>query len=151
MVMHTSQLYRSRENRVIAGVAGGLAEYFQIDASLIRLIWICAIFCWGGGLLAYLLAWLIIPERKHHSDTAAPFQSAATSSEDQAKTSSDDSAAATTAKPEFTGSPMVGLILIAIGLFLLLKRILPWHWFQYGWPLFLIIGGVWLLVKPKKI
>ena len=57
------KLYREKEGRKILGVCMGIAKYFDIDPTLIRLIWIITIFCFGGGLLAYLLAALILPER----------------------------------------------------------------------------------------
>lgn len=59
----SKRLYRSRIERKIAGVCGGVAEYFEIDPTLVRLGWVVAIFCCGGGLLAYLLAMIIIPEK----------------------------------------------------------------------------------------
>ena len=55
------RLYRSRQDVVIAGVAAGLAEYFQLDVSLIRVIWGIAGFM-GFGVFAYLIAWFIIPQ-----------------------------------------------------------------------------------------
>lgn len=57
----TKRLYRSDENKMICGVCGGIAEYFDIDPTVIRLAW--AIFCCmgGGGLLAYIIAAIIIP------------------------------------------------------------------------------------------
>lgn len=58
------RLYRSRKNRVLAGVCGGLGEYFNIDPVIIRLIWAVLVLVWGVGILAYLLAWLIIPLEK---------------------------------------------------------------------------------------
>jgi len=57
------RVYRSRKQRMIAGVAGGLAEYFEVDVTLIRLLWVLVALCVGGGLVAYLIAWLLIPER----------------------------------------------------------------------------------------
>ena len=56
------KLYRSRTNRKIAGVCGGLGEYFGIDPTLIRLAVVFFALWWGGGLLAYLIAWFVIPE-----------------------------------------------------------------------------------------
>ncbi len=54
------KLFRSRTDRMLCGVCGGIGEYFNIDATLIRLIW--AIFCLtGGGVLAYIIAAIIIP------------------------------------------------------------------------------------------
>ena len=63
MVKKTKKLYRSTSNRVIAGVCGGLGEYFGVDPVIIRLIWVLTVFFGGTGLVAYLIAWLIIPEK----------------------------------------------------------------------------------------
>lgn len=57
------KLYRSNSNRMICGVCGGVGEYFNIDATLIRLVW--ALFCCtGGGILAYIIAAIIVPDKK---------------------------------------------------------------------------------------
>ena len=56
------KLYRSRQNRKIAGVCGGLGEYFTIDPTLVRLAVIFFSLWWGVGLLLYLIAWFIMPE-----------------------------------------------------------------------------------------
>ena len=57
------ELKRSRTDRMIAGVCGGIGDYLGIDPNVIRLIWVgVSIFTVGTGVLAYLLAWLIIPE-----------------------------------------------------------------------------------------
>ncbi|KAA3661499.1 MAG: PspC domain-containing protein [Calditrichaeota bacterium] len=56
------KIYRSQYDRVIAGVCGGVAEYFNIDLFLVRVIFVLAVF-WGGvGIIAYIAAWIIIPE-----------------------------------------------------------------------------------------
>lgn len=58
----TKRLYRSRSDRWIAGVAGGMGEYFNIDPVVIRLIWVILLLPGGlPGLIPYLLCWLIIP------------------------------------------------------------------------------------------
>jgi phage shock protein PspC (stress-responsive transcriptional regulator) len=62
------KLYRSRENRKVGGVCGGIAEYFDFDPTLVRLGAIVLIFIWGAGILAYIVAWAIIPERPAHID-----------------------------------------------------------------------------------
>ena len=58
----SAQLYRSRLNRKVGGVCGGLADYFQIDATLLRLVWAISILVFGTGLLVYLIAWAILPD-----------------------------------------------------------------------------------------
>ncbi len=55
-------LRRSKTNRKLAGVCGGLGEYFGIDPTLVRLAWVLLIFCAGGGILAYIIALIVMPE-----------------------------------------------------------------------------------------
>jgi phage shock protein C len=75
------RLRRSAADRKIAGVCGGLAEYFGVDSTAIRLLWvILSILCGAviGGVLAYLLAWLIIPSSKSTAmSTAEPLSPSA--------------------------------------------------------------------------
>ena len=56
------QLRRSTENKVIAGVCGGIAEYFGLDPTLVRLGWVLFCALGGSGVLAYIIAAIIIPE-----------------------------------------------------------------------------------------
>ena len=57
------RLYRSRRNRMIAGDAGGLAEYFNIDPAIVRLLWVIALLPGGiPGLLPYVIFWIVVPE-----------------------------------------------------------------------------------------
>ena len=56
------RLYRSRDNSMIAGVCGGIGEYFDIDPTFIRLLWILFIFAGGSGILVYIIAWIVIPQ-----------------------------------------------------------------------------------------
>ena len=58
----TRKLYRSRTNRQVAGVCGGLAQYFNIDATLIRVLFILLAVLGGSGLVLYLAMWIIVPE-----------------------------------------------------------------------------------------
>ena len=55
-------LERPRRGRKIAGVCLGLARHFDLDPTVVRLIWVLTIFVGGGGLIAYLVAWLLMPE-----------------------------------------------------------------------------------------
>ncbi|NLL20761.1 MAG: PspC domain-containing protein, partial [Firmicutes bacterium] len=63
-----NRIYRSQKYRVIAGVAGGLAEYFNVDVVLVRLLWVISIFAGGGGVLAYIIAWIVIPEENRENE-----------------------------------------------------------------------------------
>jgi phage shock protein C len=57
------RLYRSKKDKKIAGVCGGIAEYLNIDPTIIRLIWAISILFWGVGFLAYLIAWIVMSEK----------------------------------------------------------------------------------------
>ncbi|MGN1183301.1 MAG: PspC domain-containing protein [Faecalibacillus sp.] len=59
------KLYRSRVDSMICGVCGGLGEYFDVDPTIVRLIAVVLIFGWGSGLLAYLVAAIIIPKNPY--------------------------------------------------------------------------------------
>ncbi len=58
------RLYLSNENKILGGVCGGIAEYFDVDPVIVRLIWVLAALAWGAGILAYLIAWIIIPRKQ---------------------------------------------------------------------------------------
>ena len=55
------RLVRSSTDKKIAGVCGGLAYYFDLDPTLIRVLWLLAVLCAGTGLLAYLILWIALP------------------------------------------------------------------------------------------
>ena len=57
------RLYKSTKDRKIAGVCGGIAEYMNADPTIVRLIAIALVFGWGSGLLAYIVAAIIMPEK----------------------------------------------------------------------------------------
>ena len=69
--MAVKKLYRSSDNKIIAGVCAGLAKYLDVDPVVVRLVWVIAtLISMGLGVLAYIAAWIIIPEepagrRKH--------------------------------------------------------------------------------------
>ncbi|MBP5538865.1 MAG: PspC domain-containing protein [Bacteroidales bacterium] len=56
------KLYRSKNDKKIAGVCGGLAEYLNVDSTIIRLIWLACILLCGFGLLLYAIAWIVMPD-----------------------------------------------------------------------------------------
>lgn len=58
----TKRLYRSKDNQMIAGVCAGLGEYFSVDPTVIRLIFVLATIFGGYGVVAYIILWIILPE-----------------------------------------------------------------------------------------
>lgn len=68
------RLHRSRKEKIIAGVCGGLAEYFNIDPTIVRLIFALLLLAFGSTLIIYLIMWLVVPQTpiekidQNHSD-----------------------------------------------------------------------------------
>ncbi len=60
--MSPKRLERSNQNRMISGVCGGIGEYFNIDPTIIRLLWVVFCIAGGSGILAYIIAAIIIPQ-----------------------------------------------------------------------------------------
>jgi phage shock protein C len=104
------RLYRSRDERVLAGVAGGLAEYLDIDPSLVRVVWvILALFSGGAFLIVYIVMALVVPEEPWVplasppglAGTSAPMgdQPGAAPSSSESATAAGDTAAASAGAP----------------------------------------------------
>ena len=71
-VIARKRLVRPREGRKVAGVCLGMAEYFDLDITLVRVVWLIAAFFGGGGFLAYIIAWIVMPEEPHLLPAQAP-------------------------------------------------------------------------------
>ena len=63
------RLYRSQDERMLGGVAGGLAEYFDIDPTLVRLAFVFASLYIGFGLLPYIILWIVVPKEPEQEET----------------------------------------------------------------------------------
>lgn len=131
------KLYRSRTDSIIAGVCGGLAEYFDIDPSLVRVGAVLLTLAWGAGLLAYLVLWLIVPQKPLESSLA----------EEGGETGAQSPVAERSEKDR--GIFFVGMILTIIGVLLLMNNYISFAWLSLGklWPLLIIIIGVMILAK----
>ena len=57
------KLYRSQADRKLAGVCGGLAEYFNVDVTLVRILFVVLAVCGGAGLVLYVAMWILVPDR----------------------------------------------------------------------------------------
>ena len=66
------RLMRSRYDRKIAGVCAGVAEYFDLDVTLVRIVWLLVALFGGGGVIAYLVGWIVMPEEPHFVPYAPP-------------------------------------------------------------------------------
>jgi len=127
-----TQLRRDLSNHWIAGVCSGIGEALNVDPIIIRVIWIAAILIGGSGLLAYLIAWILIPNPPLEASLFPE------KSETNSRTS------------KFDGSRVLGIVLIVIALVWLAHKMdfIPFISWSYLWPLVLIVVGVALLLRP---
>ncbi len=58
----SKRLYRSKTDRIIGGVCGGLGKYFDVDPTIIRLLWVVIFLMGGSGILIYIIFWIVLPE-----------------------------------------------------------------------------------------
>ena len=131
------RLHRSRDNRVIAGVCGGIGEYFGIDAALVRIGFVLLVFAGGLGILAYILGWIFISEEPDwgRSDPESTF---------------DRAVAAAGVEPR-SGAVVLGLVFVGLGLLFLLDVAWPdfLSW-DYLWPLALIAVGAVIVLRARR-
>lgn len=65
------KIYKIEKGKKLCGVCGGIAEYFEIDPTLVRLVWLVAVLCAGVGALAYLIAAIVLPKKSDVVDENA--------------------------------------------------------------------------------
>ncbi len=158
----TEKLYRSVREKMLGGVCGGLADYFSVDVTLVRLIVLVATFAGGIGFFAYLVAWVIIPvnpaeqgwqTEPQNRDIGDVVKGMVSDVKDATKGVYLQKEHVKLEKPENHGnrSKMAGGILVALGVYFLLERFLP-YWFDLGkmWPLLLILIGLAIIYRGGR-
>lgn len=143
------KLYRSNSDRMIAGVCGGLGEYFSIDPVLIRALFVLLAFMGGFGVVLYILLSFITPEE---GDSAAQPRDTVGVEGEGGPAIIQDPPIHLPKTPDRRW--IFGVVIIVVGAFLLLNNLAPlysWIW-VYGLPFIIIFLGVALLfkVRPKK-
>ncbi len=126
-----ARLYRSRDDRVIAGIGGGLGRYLGIDPVLVRLVIVVLAIAGGGGIIAYIIAWIVIPEEPWDADRDP---------------GDPDAAIATRRSPAAGGGArmLVGFALVVVGIGLLAEWAFP-SFDDIFWPLAVIAAGAGLV------
>jgi phage shock protein C len=145
-------LYRCRHDRRIAGVASGVAEYFDLDPSLVRVVWVLSVFFGGIGLLLYIAMAIIVPvEPEEGSATAGePTGEASTLSSTGWQPAPAGHRHAT--RSPGNGTTIVGIVLILFGALALVDALLP-AWADGGrflWPAFIVGIGALLVATAVR-
>lgn len=169
------RLYRSRTDSVLGGVAGGVAEYLDIDPSIVRVVWaVLAIVTGGLFLLLYIVMWIVVPEGPIGSpmgfSSTPPPPSAPASSADADAPAAEGTPAAAADGPSTARAPawgsgwqgttrrrdgsagawIFGLILIALGVWFLVDEYIPSFDSRFVWPVALVVVGVVLLLVSLR-
>jgi phage shock protein C len=130
---NTKRLYKSRRNRMIDGVCGGISEYLGIDPTIVRILWVLSIFIGGSGILAYIAAMIIMPVNPEHTGSG-PVNTAVRSS--------------------VSTHRFWGLMFVILGLCILLTNLgvfAFFHFWHVSWmvlfAILLIICGLFLVIR----
>ncbi|MDA3861561.1 MAG: PspC domain-containing protein [Melioribacteraceae bacterium] len=135
---------RSRQNRILGGVAAGLAEYLSIDTLVVRILFVVSAFFNGIGLLLYLVMWIVIPEEK-----MIDLNSSANT--DNSETTPDSEINFTIPQKKDKNSQVIfGVVLILVGVFFLGIEVFSFLNFADLFPILLVGFGIYLLMKSKK-
>jgi phage shock protein C len=163
------RLYRSRDDRMLAGVAAGVAEMVEADPSIIRVVWVLLAFLTGGlALVAYIVMAIVVPERPYGEDAGGDAAAARPAAPDgpvapgggwiapdgSVVPMAGGTAGAPGARPARdrpaggggNGALIGGMILILIGVFFLLRQVVPSIDLGLWWPLVAIALGLLLVV-----
>lgn len=130
-------LYRTGENRIIAGVCGGTAKYFDIDPAIIRITWLLSAFAAGAGIWAYLVAWIIVPENPEKKRKDLKFKSKVKILNEKEKVSE--------GLKIYGRSPLLGLVLMILGAVFLANNFFPELRLDKYWPILPIGLGLTLI------
>lgn len=127
------RLYRSRKEKIIAGVCGGIAEYFNIDPVWVRLLALIFVLLGGVTIFIYLIFWIAIPKNPKQPESKNTVAEDAFDDKDENRRS----------------AKIIGMLLISLGLILLIKNVFGWFQFRYLWPVILVVFGLYLLLKKR--
>ena len=157
------KLYRSRSNRMIAGVCGGLAAYFNIDPTIVRLIAVLSIFLHGFGILAYIILAIVVPlesskatePREAIRENVEEIKNSASKLGDNLRSTFSPEKGTVTEVPKANphGLGILGVLLIVFGLVFLASNFINiFSWFNWSvlWPLILVAIGALVILSSIR-
>jgi phage shock protein PspC (stress-responsive transcriptional regulator) len=147
------RLYRSRTDTILGGVAAGLATYLNTDPALVRIAWAILVPLTGGAaLIAYIVAWIVVPEEPVAGVPLPAVGNVDPADPDAPVSSPGDVSPGWTPPPPVARSDgragvVVGIGLVLIGLWFLLRQYLPDIDWGFVWPLAIVAVGVLVLMS----
>ena len=156
------KLYRSRSDRMIWGVCGGLAKYFDVDPTIVRVIAVVSVFISGLGIIAYIILAIVVP--LEGSKTAEPKETIKENVEEMKETAGElgreirstlegeKDESEEVAKVRHHHRNLFGIILVAVGIIFLLGSFNLFWWFHWSnlWPLILVAIGVLIILSTRR-
>lgn len=124
---------------MISGVCAGIANYLNIDPTIIRILFLISLFSWGAGVLIYIICSIVIPIAPGDND---PY--------DYTLNEEDKRSHLATLANHNNARIIFGIILIIIGAISILEKIFSWFEFDLIWPITIIGIGFLILTKDKK-
>jgi phage shock protein C len=146
------RLYRSRTDRMLFGVAGGMAAWLNVDPAFVRIVWALLVFAGGAGLLLYIVAAIVIPEAPYGvAPGGGP--AAAGTAPGATPTGTPDQPAwpyATDGRRDGNPALILGGFLVLLGLWFFAKDLLPSFDDRLVLPGFLVVLGVFLVFGAMR-
>lgn len=137
------KLYKSSTDKVLAGVCGGIGEYFAVDSVIVRLLWVVFTLMGGAGLIAYIIAAIIIPKNEAYNPLEDSYtRDNAGSGPGPERRDSRENSRKT--------SIVLGAILVMFGVFVLMKDFIPFIPQEIFLAAVLIGLGIFFLVRKNK-
>jgi len=155
------KLQRNEQDKMLAGVCSGLADYFDVDVTWVRIAFVLVTFSGFPAFLAYIILWIAVPVRPYIPGTYNPGRSRYSADYRVYEDRGEPSASNTHHVPEppvvvrksGNGRMIAGLVLIAFGAFFMLDEFnfIP-YWFDFDklWPLVFIIPGILIITKNGR-
>jgi phage shock protein PspC (stress-responsive transcriptional regulator) len=157
------KLYRDTQNKMVGGVASGLAGYFDVNVTWVRLAFILLLFAELLGILIYIVLWIVLPGKPYNpfekpAEDAAAYGAPAQQSYDAPRPPPQATPGVETffrekARKENNRKMVAGVIFVVLGTIFLIRQfdLLPW-WFSFVklWPLALILPGIAILVSAMN-
>ncbi|GAB4138831.1 MAG: PspC domain-containing protein [Ignavibacteriales bacterium] len=140
------KLFRSRKYRILGGVAGGLAEYFNIDPVITRILFIAFTLTHGIGVVIYIILWVIVPDEP----IEIMLNELGKKKESGEETKFPDLEELKPQVPSTKSSLIFGIIITVLGVIFLLSNILPFLDFDNILPIIFIIVGAFLIWNSTR-
>ena len=142
------RLYRSRNKKVVAGIAGGLGDYLDVDPVIIRIIIVLITIFHGVGLLIYIIMWIVIPEeaiRSFQNKVRAFYTLKIPEQSSEANFTEGTNTTKCNLKNHPMGRIIFGVVLIFIGIVFLFERFFPFFDFEFIFAIGLVALGLALI------